>query len=188
MRYINYSNLCWHRSPPYAIQMVLWGVREGVAGEIVQNNAQEGRRTALCVEPFCCNYIVISSCPDCITRTVRQICFKKKEIHKPTVLQTFFFFFFFEQIRLSGLFSFRIHPKLWLSIRTTQTYYKLRHPRPEWHLNSRPQCSSGWRQYVPHTARPLRSADGGSPITKHILLYRAQHSCAKTSSGELPPR
>jgi hypothetical protein len=42
-----------------------------------------------------------------------------------------------------------------------------------WDLNSRPRCSSGWRQCVPHTARPLRSADVGSPVTKHFLLYRA---------------
>jgi hypothetical protein len=51
MRYINYSNLCSYRSHPMQFRLYPGGggVREGVTGEIVGNNAQEDCRTVLCV-------------------------------------------------------------------------------------------------------------------------------------------
>jgi hypothetical protein len=49
MQHINYGNLCWHRSAPYAIHLTSWRVREGVvvfivAGEFVRNKAQGGQK------------------------------------------------------------------------------------------------------------------------------------------------
>jgi hypothetical protein len=82
-----------------------------------------------------------------------------------------FTFTFYESIgHLVGLLERGIGPTQGLYLhRTTQTQRNAdTHPCLEWDSNPRFQCSSGQRQYVTQTARPLGSALMFYEVTKFI--------------------
>jgi hypothetical protein len=107
-------------------------------------------------------------------------------------------FFLLSQIRPSGLFPFRTDLKLWILQTVVRTPWTGDHPvaRPlptqdntkadihpclEWDTNPRSQCSSGWRHFVPFTARPLRTKNLPNTNLDHYryIYLLGRRKCSK---------